>query len=40
MTTTIDFNFELDPQLEAIFFHRSQFRAVLSDLKDVKNITV
>jgi hypothetical protein len=36
MTTTIDFNFELDPQLEAIFSSGPQFRAVLSDLKDVK----
>lgn len=37
METTIDFNFELDPQLEAIFRANPQFRAALSDIKDVKN---
>lgn len=37
METTIDFKFDLDPQLEAIFAANPQFRAVLSDLKDVKN---
>jgi len=36
METTIDFNFDLDPQLEAIFASNPQFRAVLSDIKDVK----
>lgn len=36
METTIDFNFELDPQLEAIFRANPQFRAALSNIKDIK----
>ncbi len=36
METIIDFNFELDPQLEAIFRANPQFRAALSDIRDVK----
>ena len=36
METVIDFSFDLDPQLEAIFAANPQFRSVLSDLKDVK----
>jgi len=36
METIIDFSFDLDPQLEAIFAANPQFRSVLSDLKDVK----
>lgn len=36
METTIDFIFDLDPQLEAIFRANPQFRAALSDIKDVK----
>lgn len=36
METTINFNFELDPQLEAIFRANPQFRAALSDIRDVK----
>jgi hypothetical protein len=36
METIIDFSFDLDPQLEAIFAANPQFRSVLTDLKDVK----
>ena len=36
METTMDFKFELDPALEAIFAANPQFRAALSDLKDIK----
>lgn len=36
METTMNFKFELDPALEAIFAANPQFRAALSDLKDVK----
>jgi len=36
METVIDFSFDLDPQLEAIFAANPQFRSVLSDLKDIK----
>ncbi len=36
METVINFNFDLDPQLEAIFAANPQFRSVLTDLKDVK----
>ncbi|QQS37381.1 MAG: TonB-dependent receptor [Ignavibacteriales bacterium] len=37
MQTTLNFNFEIDPELEAFFASNPQFRAVLSDLRDVKN---
>lgn len=37
METTMNFKFDLDPALEAIFAANPQFRASLSDLKDVKN---
>lgn len=37
MQTTMNFKFDLDPALEAIFASNPQFRAALSDLKDVKN---
>lgn len=37
METTMDFTFDLDPELQAIFSSNPQFRASLSDLKDVKN---
>jgi len=37
METVINFTFDLDPQLEAIFSSNPQFRSVLSDLKDVKH---
>lgn len=36
METTVNFTFDLDPELQAIFAGNPQFRAVLSDLKDVK----
>ncbi|MGB5848356.1 MAG: TonB-dependent receptor, partial [Ignavibacteriaceae bacterium] len=36
METVIDFSFDLDPQLEALFAANPQFRSVLTDLKDVK----
>ncbi len=36
MQTTINFKFDLDPEIEAIFAANPQFRSVLSDLKDVK----
>jgi len=36
METTINFTFDLDPQLEAIFASNPQFRSALDDLKDVK----
>ena len=36
METTIDFTFDLDPQLQAIFAANPQFRSVLTDLKDIK----
>ena len=36
METTLDFKFDLDPALSAIFAANPQFRATLSDLKDVK----
>src|SRR5574338_400955 len=36
METTMNFKFDLDPALEAIFAANPQFRASLSDLKDVK----
>ncbi|HMN25404.1 MAG TPA: TonB-dependent receptor, partial [Ignavibacteriaceae bacterium] len=36
METTMDFKFDLDPALQAIFAANPQFRASLSDLKDVK----
>lgn len=38
MQTTIDFKFDVDPQLKAFFSSNPQFRAVFSDLKDVDNI--
>jgi hypothetical protein len=34
--SVIDFNFDIDPELKAIFAANPQFRAVLSDLKDIK----
>jgi TonB dependent receptor-like, beta-barrel/CarboxypepD_reg-like domain/TonB-dependent Receptor Plug Domain len=37
MQTIVDFKFQLDPELEAIIAANPQFRAVLSDIKDVKN---
>lgn len=37
METTMNFNFDLDPALEAIFAANPRFRASLSDLKDIKN---
>ena len=37
MQTIVDFKFRLDPELSAILAANPQFRAVLSDLKDVKN---
>ena len=36
METTLDFKFELDPALQAIFAANPQFRATLSNLKDIK----
>jgi hypothetical protein len=36
ITTSIDFDFELDPQLEAIFARGTHHMAVFSDLKEVK----
>lgn len=36
MTTTNDFNFELDPQFEAIFSANPQFRSSLNDLSDIR----
>ncbi len=36
METIINFTFDLDPQLEAIFASNPQFRSALEDLKDVK----
>lgn len=36
MSTVINFNFDLDEELTAIFAANPQFRAVLSDLKDVQ----
>ncbi len=36
METTLDFKFDLDPALGAIFVANPQFRATLSNLKDVK----
>lgn len=37
MQTTMNFKFEIDPELEAFFASNPQFRAVLSDLTDIKN---
>jgi len=37
MQSIIDFKFEIDPELTAIFASNPQFRAALSDLKDEKN---
>lgn len=37
METIINFTFDLDPQFEAILSGNPQFRAALSDLKDVKH---
>ncbi len=37
METTMDFKFDLDEQLQAILNSNPQFRAALSDLKDVQN---
>ncbi len=37
MQTIVDFRFQLDPELAAIIASNPQFRAVLSDIKDVKN---
>ncbi len=37
METTINFNFEFDEQVRAIFAANPQFRAVFDNLKDVKN---
>jgi hypothetical protein len=37
MQTIIDFKFELDPELAAILASNPQFRAALSDLRDVKD---
>lgn len=39
METIIDFEFDLDDQLTAIFASNPQFRAVFSDLRDVKKYT-
>ena len=36
LKSVIDFNFDLDPELKAIFAANPQFRAVLSSLKDIK----
>ena len=36
LESVIDFNFDLDPELKAIFAANPQFRAVLSSLKDIK----
>ena len=36
MKTIIDFNFDIDPQLMAIFNANSRFRSSISDLKDIK----
>ncbi len=36
MKTEIDFQFDLDPELESAFNSMPQFRAVLDDLKDIK----
>jgi hypothetical protein len=37
MQTIIDFKFDLDPELTAIFSANPQFRAALSDIKNVNN---
>lgn len=37
MQSRMDFDFEIDPSLQAIFAGNPQFRAALSDLKDVQN---
>ncbi|MFZ0454851.1 MAG: TonB-dependent receptor [Ignavibacteriaceae bacterium] len=37
MQTIVNFKFRLDPELTAILASNPQFRAVLSDIKDVKN---
>ncbi|MEJ2618529.1 MAG: TonB-dependent receptor, partial [Ignavibacteriaceae bacterium] len=37
MQTIVNFKFRLDPELSAILAANPQFRAVLSDIKDVKN---
>ncbi len=37
MQTTINFKFDLDPELKAILAANPQFNAVLSDLVDIKN---
>jgi hypothetical protein len=36
MKTVIDFQFELDPELEAIITAQPRFRAALDDIKDIK----
>jgi len=36
LKSVMDFKFDLDPQLTAIFAGNPQFRAVLSDLRDIK----
>jgi len=36
METEINFNFNLDPELEAIFNAQPQFRAAIDDIKDLK----
>jgi hypothetical protein len=36
MKTEIDFQFDLDPELESFFAAQPQFRAVLDDIKDIK----
>jgi hypothetical protein len=37
METIIDFDFDIDPQLKAILTANPQFRAVLNDIRDIKN---
>lgn len=37
MRTTLNFNFDLDPELKAILNANPQFNAVLSDIKDIKD---
>jgi TonB dependent receptor-like, beta-barrel/CarboxypepD_reg-like domain/TonB-dependent Receptor Plug Domain len=37
MQSRMDFEFQLDPGLQAIFSRNPQFRAALSDLKDIQN---
>jgi hypothetical protein len=37
LKTIIDFQFDIDPELRAFFSSNPQFRAVLSNLKDIRN---